>query len=46
MPNRRRTQRFWKRVFYIFFLNVVIATLVYFSLDYSVAIKQLEEDTG
>lgn len=45
MSNHRRTQRFRKRVFNLFFLNLLIATLVYFSLDYSTAIKHLEEDT-
>ncbi len=45
MPNRRRTQRFRKRVFNLVILNLLIATLVYFSLDYSTAIKHLEEDT-
>jgi FtsH-binding integral membrane protein len=45
MSNRRRTQRFRKRVFNLFLLNLLIAALVYFSLDYATAIKHLEEDT-
>ena len=45
MASRRRTIRFWKKVFRLFILNVIISFAVYFAMDYSSAIEHLKKDS-
>ena len=45
MASRRRTNRFWKKVFRLFILNVIISFAVYFAMDYSSAIEHLKKDS-
>lgn len=45
MASRRRSNRFWKKVFRLFLLNVMISFAVYFAMDYSSAIEHLKKDS-